>query len=121
MNLLDAIATPSIRGLPETGWTTNARDAQGANHPDRLTETEKLERVAREFEGVLLRTLVRQMRATVPEDGLLPKNSGQKLFEEMMDDSMASALSAGMGLGIAEALVRQLNPALRGDERGQSG
>ena len=94
-----------------------ARLMAGVSVPDQLRsadlpQDEKLRIAAQQFESFLIQTLIRQMRDTVPEGGLLPKSSGEKMFREIMDDQLAEDLSGRMGLGLTEAIVRQLSPAL---------
>jgi flagellar protein FlgJ len=50
--------------------------------------------------------MLKSMRDTVPQDG--PGNSQQtKMFQGMLDEQYASALSQGRGLGLADMIVRQ--------------
>lgn len=76
----------------------------------RLTPDDKIRLAAQQFEGFIMRIVLKQMRDTVPEGGLLPKNSGEKMFQDFLDDQMASEMTSKMGLGLSDALIRQLLP-----------
>jgi flagellar protein FlgJ len=100
----DATAFKSIRSsLAGMGAIERLRSTN-------ISQMEKLRVAAQEFENHLARTMLRQMRETVTEGGLLPQSSGQKMFQEMLDDQMISETSGGLGLGLSDAIVRQLAP-----------
>ncbi len=61
-----------------------------------------------EFERLFLYQLLREMRNTVPEDGIFKKSGQQELFEEMLDDFMAGEMAKSGQFGITEAMARQL-------------
>jgi Rod binding domain-containing protein len=62
---------------------------------------------ARQFEGLFVRQLLTALRKTVPEGGMLGGGGGdasRSVVFGMIDDALASALSEGGGIGLAEAL-----------------
>jgi flagellar protein FlgJ len=79
----------------------NATDAQ-KNDPQKLKEA------CQQFEALFVNSMFKEMRKSVPTDGLLPPNGGQQMFQEMMDWEVAQKASATQGIGIAEALYRHL-------------
>lgn len=60
------------------------------------------------FEAILLQQMIRKMRATVPEGGLVPKSAGTKILEEMMDEQLAQELAKTGSVGIADLLFQQI-------------
>lgn len=65
-----------------------------------------LQKVAREFENVFTRMMLKAMRDTVPESEF-GGGAGGELYQDMLDGEYSKALSRGNGLGIADMLVRQ--------------
>jgi len=72
-----------------------------------------LDAAARGFESLLLGQMLKQMREVSFGDGLFDSEHS-KLYREMLDQQFAQSLSEGQGLGIREALMRQLGPTVGG-------
>jgi flagellar protein FlgJ len=88
-------------GLSIDPASLQALKNQSHNAPEASLKT-----AAKQFEGVFLNMMLKSMRDTVPQDG--PGNSQQtKMFQGMLDEQYASALSQGRGLGLADMIVRQ--------------
>lgn len=68
---------------------------------------ETLREVARQFEAIFARMLLKNMRAASLGDGLFDSQQG-KAYRDMFDQQLSMQMSAGRGLGIADVLVRQL-------------
>jgi flagellar protein FlgJ len=66
-----------------------------------------LEATARAFESLLIGQMVRQLRATLPGDGLLDSDA-TKLYQDLFDQQLAQQISEGAGLGFREPLMKQL-------------
>jgi flagellar protein FlgJ len=81
-----------------------ARSAEGkeANSPERLREA------CTEFEAIFLGHMLRCMKATVPEGGLIDRSSAHRIFEEMLDEQIAREMAQTHSLGLAETLLRSL-------------
>lgn len=72
----------------------------GAQSPEALKET------AKQFESLFTTMLLKSMRAGSPGD---PYGSDQQdFYQDMFDQQLATQLSKGKGLGLADVLVRQL-------------
>ena len=61
-----------------------------------------------EMEHLFLNTLMKEMRKSVPEDGLFKKVGAAKLFEEMLDDVFSGEMAESGQLGIAKAMETQM-------------
>lgn len=71
-------------------------------------DKEKLKEACKEFEGLLMQMMYRQMKKTVPDGGLLTESPGRKIFEDMLDEEIISK-AADKGIGIADVLYKQLS------------
>jgi len=69
---------------------------------------DKLKKATQDFEAYFVGEMLKGMRKTVPEGGLIKKGHGEKIYEEMLDVEMASHISKGKGLGLAEIMFAQL-------------
>jgi flagellar protein FlgJ len=69
--------------------------------PTQNTEDEKLLDAANEFEVLLVQQMMKSMRSSGFESGLVDKSEGEKVFQSMLDEQYAriSTLSNGMGMG----------------------
>ena len=75
--------------------------------PDKMSDRE-LREVANDFEGLLVRQLLKEMRKTVPKDGFLGNSHATEMYQEMADDALAKDLGAMGGFGIGELVYQQL-------------
>jgi flagellar protein FlgJ len=80
---------------------------------------EALRAAAKQFEGLLLQMMLKSMRAATPSNGPMD-NDQTRLYQELLDQQMASNLAQSGGTGLSEALFRQLgggkNATLAGEE-----
>ena len=84
--------------LPDT--PTSNLDA--GKHP------QKLKQACAEFESLFLNYLLKSMRASVPEGGLIDQSEESKMFKSMLDEKLADEISASGGLGLGEILYQKL-------------
>ena len=75
-------------------------------------EKEKEEKALREavqgFESYFIHQILKQARATIPTGGLLPKSNAQGIYEDMLDEARAESMTKVGGIGLTEALMKQL-------------
>jgi murein DD-endopeptidase MepM/ murein hydrolase activator NlpD len=67
-----------------------------------------IQKVAREFEGLLITQLLKVMRQSVPESGLLGGGSGKSIYQSMFDEQIAKSASEGQGFGLAGVISESL-------------
>ncbi len=104
---MDAIPAP-VPGLPP------APAAGAAGKPDPTAA--KIKDAAREFEAIFIQQMLQTARqATVPGG-----RSGQNLYQDLMDEHVARALAKGGGIGLADALARDLTRQLAGPKKSSS-
>lgn len=85
-------------------------DPQGLGalrHDVRAQGADSVRETARQFESLLTGMLLKSMRAATPKDSLMGSDQ-QDFYQDMFDQQMASQLSRGKGLGLADMLVQQL-------------
>ena len=83
-------------------------------------ERAELRRAAHALEGVFTAQLMRAMRASVPESGLLDADPGRELFESLLDERLAAVAAERSRDGIGELLYRQLERRLPDGKDGTS-
>ncbi len=72
------------------------------------SDPEQLRRYCQEFEAIFIQELFKSMRATIPDGGLIPRGNDQQIFQELLDQNIAMDMARREGLGLADALFRQL-------------
>ncbi|MDM0021335.1 flagellar assembly peptidoglycan hydrolase FlgJ [Variovorax saccharolyticus] len=89
-----------------------ALDVQGVDALRRTVRTspeEGLKQVSRQFEAMFMNMVLKSMREATPSSGLL-EGQNQKIYTSMLDQQLSQNLS-GRGLGLAEAMLAQLQRA----------
>ncbi len=79
--------------------------ATGVAGAGQRSQDERLRTAAKEFEGVFLAQLFKEMRATVPTED---EGQGQEMFTAMLDETLAREAAARSERGLGDALYRQL-------------
>jgi len=80
---------------PETGSEADLKDR-------------KLRKACGDFEAVFVGYLMKSMRQTLPGDALFDSGIEKDIYESMYDQQIAEESAKGKGLGIGDALYRQL-------------
>lgn len=81
--------------------------------PERL---DKLKQACADLESIFINSLLKSLKQTIPENGLLPKSAGSGLYDSMMDGQLAVFLSQGQGLGLGQVLFQQMSARYVKDE-----
>lgn len=69
---------------------------------------ETVRAVAKQFESLFARMLIKSMRETSFGDGMIDSEQGD-FYRDIFDQQLSVELSKGQGLGLADMLVRQLS------------
>lgn len=95
---------PSVMLPPPTAQTPSSA----------VTSKEKkaLKESSQDFEAVFIRSLLKEMRKSIPENKLFPKSNAEEMYQEMLDGELASTMAATESLGIAQQVYRQLEQHL---------
>lgn len=99
----DAASALALDANALTALRQQAREA-----PDKA-----LSKAAGQFEALFLQMVLKQMRESLPKDGLLDSDS-MRTYTSMFDQQVAQQLS-GRGIGLKEAIERQLGKRLAAD------
>src|SRR6185437_10682744 len=76
-------------------------------HGARANDPEALRAVARQFESLFARMMIKSMRDAVGKDPIFGSDQEQ-MYQGMFDDQLSVELTRGRGLGLADVLIRQL-------------
>lgn len=82
--------------------------AQGLARAGYGDEDAALRRVCAELEGVFFEQVLKAMRETIPEGGVIDGGLGEDIFSGMMDAHLATLSAERVDGSIAAALYRQL-------------
>ncbi|WP_028221875.1 flagellar assembly peptidoglycan hydrolase FlgJ, partial [Paraburkholderia oxyphila] len=74
---------------------------------------------AKQFDVVFTQMMLKSMREATPDDGPLDSKDGAQ-FTSMMDQQLAQQMS-NKGIGVANAMIKQLMRSMGGDASGASG
>ncbi len=83
--------------------------------PDSMVRADVLSRDIRrdgalkDMESLFLNELLKEMRKTIPDDGIFGKSPGRAMFQDMLDEVYAKKMAESNQLGIAEAIQKQLD------------
>ena len=75
---------------------------------DPKQQDKKLREVAELYEGQFLREMVKAMRGTVQESGLVKVSQGEHIYREQLDQNYVDEWSKRGGLGFQEIIYKQL-------------
>ncbi len=78
---------------------------------------EELLEACRQFEAIFLNQLLKEMRKTVPKDGLIPQSYEQEIFTGMFDEEVAKNISKSNRMGMADMLFEQLRDHSKDDKK----
>lgn len=70
---------------------------------------EEMHDVADQFEAMILRQLLKEMRKSVPkEDGFFGDSHAMNMYMDMSDDNLAKSLAENLSLGLDESIYNEL-------------
>lgn len=75
-------------------------------NPAQRPDAARIDKAAREFEGVFAQMLIKSMRDASFGDALFPGEN--QLYRDMYDQRLAKSMTDGEGLGLAKVIARQL-------------
>ncbi len=79
-------------------------------------EHRKLKKACSDFESLFINNLFKEMRASVPKDGLIGGGKAEEMFASMLDQQVAQKIAENRGIGISSALFEKLRSNLNDDE-----
>jgi flagellar protein FlgJ len=117
---IEGIGSNNIKtyGSPESASSSSLTAAQQAsdNSFEKLLQQavdnkddKELKAACKEFEGVMLNIMYKQMKATVIKSDLIAKDAGTEYFEGMLDDNLMDNAAKTGSMGLADVLYKQLS------------
>lgn len=95
----------ALPAIPPVDLLTGAaRSLDGARAAAR---SDDVQAAAREFEALFASLLVKELRRGLPQ-GFFGEGSGADVYSGWLDEHLGAALAKGRGLGMGEALQRDL-------------
>lgn len=84
------------------------RQAQTAPKSAGQQDQVRLKELAQEFEAIFIQQMYKEMRNTIPDDGLIPRTNAEDTYIQLQDLEIARATARQGGIGLAEMMMKQL-------------
>ncbi len=66
------------------------------------------EKAFKDLEGLFMNELMKEMRKSIPDEGIFKKSHATKIYEEMLDEIYSQAMADSGQFGIAKQIAAQL-------------
>lgn len=113
---MDILKTSKIDFLPPSK-IEKTNKVKDKSFQDKLENAAKkkdlqgLKEASQEFEAYFINIMLKQMRKTVIDSGLIEKSEARKTFEGMLDQEYASTISKKDGIGLGKAIYDAMRKA----------
>ena len=109
--MANAFTNPADKSAMPSGAAANAAGAHGLAAEGKIDKSSKLYEQALELESYFVKIMLGSMRNTVSKTNLFgEKNSyAQDMYEDMLYDEYASAMTKAAGFGLADQVYLQLS------------
>ncbi|PIE58436.1 MAG: hypothetical protein CSA33_03165 [Desulfobulbus propionicus] len=95
--------TDAVSATQQTGQSTQTSWRQ----------KEALKKTCEDFEAIFIDTMFKSMRKTVGASDLITKSNAEKMYQEMLDTEIATAIARKQSLGLADQIYRQAEKYLK--------
>ncbi len=102
-NMLD----PSAAAFNRDGAKAESLRMMALNDNGKMSE-HRMREAAEEFEGMLIRQLLKEMRKTVPKSELSDQSFSTEMYTDIADDYLAKELAASNSFGISDIIYEEL-------------
>lgn len=82
-----------------------------------VSEDERLKSVCQDFEALFVEQILKSMRASEIDSGLVKKSRGEKIFREMLDSEYSVSIARASSGGLGELLYKQLKERFMADDK----
>ncbi len=69
-------------------------------------DLKRLKESAESFESFFIYSLLKEMRKSIPEGGLLDSGVGKEVYQYMFDEAIAKKMSEAGGIGLSKMLIQ---------------
>jgi Rod binding domain-containing protein len=97
------------------GELAKRRNVLGAGRKE-TPELERFKQVTKEFESLLVETMVKEMRTGDMKSTLFGKDSGMETYRDMLDGEYVRLMTERGGIGLSDFMVRNTPTELMGKE-----
>ncbi|MCW7752378.1 rod-binding protein [Desulfobotulus sp. H1] len=93
----------------QMAMVSESRIAGDVKAAAKIAEKERLKEACAGFEAIMLQTMMKAMRQTLPEGGIFNRSQAEEIWESRMDEELADRISRGHNSpGLRDFLYRQL-------------
>jgi len=71
-------------------------------------DPEKLKEAAQQFEAIFIQQMYKEMRKTIPDNGLIPRSNAETIYAQMQDMEAAKVTAQQGGIGLTDLMMQQL-------------
>jgi len=96
-----------IEMLPKADVYTDFQSFTALRNEAKGQSPEVIKKVAKQFESLFVQMMLKSMRDTMPEEGIL-NSKQQRMYQDMYDKQISLNISSGKGMGLADVIERQL-------------
>jgi len=82
--------------------------SQSVTDQKSLKDRASLKKACQDFEAIFIQSVFKSMRKTVPEGGLFEKDHATEMYQDMIDQEIATQISRRQSLGLADQMYRQM-------------
>lgn len=75
---------------------------------DKSVSEAGLQKACSEFESIFLNHMLKTMRASVDQGGLIENNNAGRIIKSMFDENLARGIAQGGGIGLAKIMFEYL-------------
>lgn len=105
--------SPSTSGALDQRLSIDVQGVDALRRTVRTSPEEGMKQASKQFEVMFMQMVLKSMREATPSDGMF-SSSQEKMYTSMLDQQLSQNLS-GRGLGLAEAMFKQLSRTMAGD------
>jgi murein DD-endopeptidase MepM/ murein hydrolase activator NlpD len=106
--------------LTSSGSRLESRIYAAKNASLGAKQKDELRKAAQEFESIFIAHMLKVMRETIQESGLLEGGLGKSIYTEMFDQEVALSLAKRGALGISNLLERSISADIAADEKNKT-
>jgi len=82
--------------------TQAPKKTSGRGDPRKLKET------AQQFEAIFIQQMFKEMRKTIPDDGLIKRGNADDIYTQLQDAEAAKEMARHGGIGLTDLMMQQL-------------
>jgi len=116
MSLKPSVAVQAAAEAAGTTGSAALNGGSGLNQTPDVHTPAEMQKVAKQFEAIFLRMMLKEMRSTVEKNALTGNSRALDMFESMQDDAFADKMST-QGIGLSDMVYSQLTAAAVKNQR----